>query len=165
MMAAMTAFGLLGLPVRFALDSETLTTHWQKAIVLVHPDRFAGRSDAEKRVAQQWAGRINDAKALLANPVTRAAEILRLAGVELDAETDTKMPADFLMQQMAWREMAEEEDQRDGLVAEVRQAMDAEIEVLTQALDTDKDYLRARDSARRLLFIQKLATQVNIPLK
>ena len=52
-MAQMTAFSLLGLPEKFALTADEVEAAWKKAIALVHPDRFAGRPAAERRVAEQ----------------------------------------------------------------------------------------------------------------
>jgi molecular chaperone HscB len=38
----------------------------------VHPDRFVNATDAEKRVAMQWATRANEAYQTLKNPQKRA---------------------------------------------------------------------------------------------
>ena len=75
-MAQMTAFSLLGLPEKFALTADEVEAAWKKAIALVHPDRFAGRPAAERRVAEQWAGRIIEARDVLASDVGRATELL-----------------------------------------------------------------------------------------
>jgi molecular chaperone HscB len=38
----------------------------------VHPDKFVSATDAEKRVAMQWATRANEAYQTLKNPQQRA---------------------------------------------------------------------------------------------
>lgn len=154
-MARENAFSLLGLPEQFALTHEAIEAAWKQAIALVHPDRFANRPEAERIVAARWAERINDAKARLLNPIQRAQDLLARHGVGLDAETDTAMPVDFLMQQMEWREAAS-----DGETNRVRDEAQMEsarlVRLLAQAIDVDSDWQAARDAARRLVFITKL---------
>ena len=99
----MTSFVLLGVPEQFRLDPAAIEAGWKKAIAAVHPDRFADRSAAERRVAEQWAGRINEARDALMTPVARATELLKLRGRDIKSETDTHMDTAFLMQQMQWR--------------------------------------------------------------
>ena len=159
-MAQQTAFSLLGLPATFRQDAALIDEHWKRAIALVHPDRFAGRSEQEKRVAEQWAGRINDAKATFSNPISRAKLLLETVGVKLDAESDTKMPADFLMQQMLWRERAEDPSERDGVRREVDSAYDAEIALLEKTLDQSHEYDFARECTRRLMFLDKMRREL-----
>ena len=61
-MARESAFSLLGLPEQFSLSAEQIDRAWHERIALVHPDRFAASGNAAKRVAEQWAGRLNDAR-------------------------------------------------------------------------------------------------------
>lgn len=161
-MAQMTAFSLLGLPEKFALAADEVEAAWKKAIALVHPDRFAGRPAAERRVAEQWAGRINEARDVLASDVGRATELLKLRGVDIRTETDTRMDSAFLMQQMDWRERLETTDEagRAALASDVAAAKDAEKAVLTNALDESFDAEKARSAVRRLMFIEKMAAAV-----
>lgn len=161
-MAQMTAFSLLGLPEKFAITADEVEAAWKKAIALVHPDRFAGRPAAERRVAEQWAGRINEARDVLASDVGRATELLKLRGVDIRTETDTRMDSAFLMQQMDWRERLENADEagRAALASDVAAAKDAEKAVLTNALDESFDAEKARSAMRRLMFIEKMAAAV-----
>lgn len=160
-MVDQTAFALLGLPARFHQDAALIDEHWKRAIALVHPDRFAGRGEQEKRVAEQWAGRINDAKATLLNPVLRAKLLLETAGVTLDAESDTKMPADFLMQQIEWRERVESGGDYEALRAEVEASYASEISLLEKSLDETHDYGVARDAVRRVMFLDKIKRELS----
>ena len=48
-----SAFSLLGLPERFSLSAEEIDRAWRERIALLHPDRFAGKSAAERRVAER----------------------------------------------------------------------------------------------------------------
>lgn len=92
---AQNAFTLLSLPAVFALSGDKVEEAWRRAIALVHPDKFVSRPVAERRVAEQWAGRINEARDALIDPVSRATLLLQNAGVDVGRETDTRMPGDF----------------------------------------------------------------------
>ncbi len=97
-------FELFGLPVRFAVDSAALDAAFRDVQGKVHPDKFVNASDAEKRVAMQWATRANEAYQTLKNPQKRAGYLCELNGAPLQVESNTAMPLAFLMQQMEWRE-------------------------------------------------------------
>ncbi len=115
-------FTLFGLPARFALDRAQVDARWRALQTEVHPDRFAAQGPAAQRVAMQWAVRVNEAYRRLKDPLARAAYLCEHRGAPIAAESNTAMPADFLMQQMAWREALA--DARSG--AEV-QGIDADV--------------------------------------
>ena len=141
-MAQMTPFELFGLKPAFKVDLEALHAAHERAILQVHPDRFADRPAAERRVAEQWASRINEAYAVLKDPVMRAVWLCEAAGRSVGAETNTRMPMDFLMQQMAWR----------GAAVTV-------LEALSIAIDETHDWVKAVDLTRRLMFIERFLEQ------
>src|SRR4051794_6042601 len=101
-------FELFHLPQRFEIDMSALDKAYREVQNRVHPDKFAHASDAEKRVAMQWATRANEAYQTLKDPYKRAAYLCEQNGVDVQAESNTAMPADFLMQQMEWREALED---------------------------------------------------------
>ena len=70
-MAAMSPFEIFGLKPQFRIDKQKLDEKYFEIQKKVHPDRFASASDAEKRVAQQWATLINDAYQKLSDPIQR----------------------------------------------------------------------------------------------
>ena len=78
----------------------------------MHPDRFAAEGAAAQRVAMQWAVRVNEAYQRLKDPLKRAAYLCELHGAPIDAENNTAMPRDFLMQQMEWREALDDARRR-----------------------------------------------------
>lgn len=162
---AQNAFTLLSLPSVFALSEDKVEEAWRRAIALVHPDKFASRPAAERRVAEQWAGRINEARDALVDPVARASLLLQLAGVDVGRESDTRMPAEFLMQQMMWRE--ELEDARadaariEKLRADVSEVRNQLLSELTESLDVEKNFESARAQVRRLMFVEKLLKEIH----
>src|SRR6187402_2990730 len=97
-------FQLFDLLPRFALDMAALDHAYRSVQGQVHPDRFAASTAAENRVAMQWATQANEAYRTLKSPLKRAAYLCERAGVPIDAESNTTMPTEFLMQQLHWRE-------------------------------------------------------------
>ena len=54
-------FELFGLSARYRVDQDALDAAYRKLQSEVHPDRFAGGSDAERRIALQASARVNEA--------------------------------------------------------------------------------------------------------
>ncbi|HEY3635598.1 MAG TPA: Fe-S protein assembly co-chaperone HscB [Caldimonas sp.] len=156
-------FALFGLPRRFALDRGELDARRRALQAEVHPDRFAGADAAARRAAMQWAVRVNEAYERLGDPLKRAAYLCELAGVPIRAEDNTAMPAEFLRQQMAWRESLEEAESRDDVDA-VARALAAErrsaYQQLADALDVRHDPAQAGREVRALMFVERFAADV-----
>lgn len=159
-----TFFSLLNLPTAYALDLSQLEQAWREASARVHPDRFATASAAEKRIAMQWAARINQAYDVLKNPVKRAVYLCELAGQAVDAENNTRMDPAFLMKQMQWRETLDEvRNDPAGLtqlaetIHQERQALER---CLTELLDNKKDYVTASEKVRQLMFVAKIQQEI-----
>ena len=158
-------FELFQLPARFEVDQSALDAAYREIQGRVHPDRFVGSSDGEKRVAMQWATRANDAYQTLRNPQKRAQYLCELNGVDLQTESNTAMPAAFLMQQMEWRE--ELGDARAGKDAGALDALDAQVRAerkqmlvtVGQQLDVG-DYAAAAQGVRSLMFLDKFGDEV-----
>ncbi|MCU0939098.1 MAG: Fe-S protein assembly co-chaperone HscB [Burkholderiaceae bacterium] len=162
MSVSLDHFALFGLAPRFAVDLDALEAAYKRVQAQVHPDRFAAGSAAERRVAMQWATQANEAYRALRDDARRAAYLCERAGVPIDAESNTAMPTDFLMQQLEWREALDEaraSGQGDAAVrAQVDAARGATIEQLAAALDTAQDAPRAAALVRQLMFIDKFRT-------
>jgi molecular chaperone HscB len=156
-------FSLLGLPLQFELDSTALEQAYRQVQQQVHPDKFATASDVEKRVAMQWATRANEAYQTLKSPLKRARYLCELQGIDLQLESNTAMPAAFLMQQMAWREQLE---QANGQAASLNQ-LALDLQAARQQLQTEvasllaqANYLATAEKLRQWMFLDKLASEV-----
>lgn len=165
-MSAPDHFSLLALPARFAIDLGELETAYKRVQTQVHPDRFAIASAAEKRVAMQWATRANEAFSVLRDPLRRAAYLCERHGAAIDAESNTAMPASFLMQQMEWREALDavtatgDETRRARLHADVAAEHARIVAELGRKLDDEQDYAGAAALVRQLMFIDKFGREV-----
>jgi molecular chaperone HscB len=163
-------FELLGLPAVFAIDPARLDQRYRELQGRVHPDRFAAASEAERRVAMQWATRANEAYRTLRDPLARARYLLSLKGYDTGEESNTAMPPDFLMQQMEWREAAvEARAERDHealarLRAELDDARGEMLESLARALDA-ANYDAGCSLVRKLRFLEKLDEEIDEALQ
>ncbi|UUX97648.1 Fe-S protein assembly co-chaperone HscB [Aquabacterium sp. J223] len=156
-------FTLFGLPRRFTLDPAQLEERRRVLQAATHPDRFASQGAAAQRVAMQWAVRVNEAHRRLKDPVARAALLCELAGVPIDAERNTAMPAEFLVQQMAWREALEEAADVPAVEALDDQVAAFEREVqanIARLLDQQGDARAAAERVRALMFVARFRSDV-----
>jgi len=164
-------FELLGLPLAHALDTGRLEGAYRDLQSQVHPDRFAAATEAERRVALQWAARANEAYRTLRDPVARARYLLGLKGFDTGEESNTTMPADFLMQQMEWREaVAEARGERDAarlesLRADIGTERAEMLRVLERAIDRDANYDAGCSLVRKLRFLEKLEAEIDEALE
>lgn len=157
-------FELFGLAPAFRLESERLERSYREIQSQVHPDRFAHAGDAERRASLQWTTRVNEAYRTLKDPVQRARHILELNGVDVAFETNTAMPADFLLQQMELRESlesAKDAAQLDALREQL--GIDKRIleKAIAEAIDAKKDYAAAAGLVRKLQFLDKLDAEID----
>jgi molecular chaperone HscB len=158
-------FRFFGLEQRFSLDLSALDQAYLAIQKEVHPDRHARGSDTEQRLAMQMATLANTALQTLKNPIQRGLYLCQLHGVDARLETNTAMPAAFLMKQMEWRESLEEREEDlvalEAFAAEVDQSKRDILTEITQAIDGAKNYNRAAELLRGLLFIDKFALELD----
>ncbi len=158
-------FALFGMTPRFTIDAAVLDAASRDPPGRVHPDKLAAATDAEKRVAMQWATRANEAYQTLKSPLKRAAYLCELNGIDLAIESNTQMPPAFLMQQMSWREALEEaRDAKDlaaleGVESELRAARAQQLADIASLLD-DAQFATAGERVRQLMFIEKFGDEV-----
>jgi molecular chaperone HscB len=158
-------FRFFGLEQQFNLDLSALDQAYLAIQKEVHPDRHARGSDTEQRLAMQMATLANTAFQTLKNPIQRGLYLCQLNGVDARLETNTAMPAAFLMKQMEWRESLEDQDEDLGaletLAEEVDQAKRDTLAEIAQAIDAAQNYERAAELLRGLLFIDKFALELD----
>ena len=164
-------FDLLGLRPAYAIDSSDLESRYRELQGRVHPDRFAAAPESERRIAMQWAVQANEAYRTLRDPVGRARYLLLLKGFDTGEESNTAMPADFLMQQMEWREgVAAARGSRDAArLGELRADIGAEreemLKQLERAIDRDANYDAGCSLVRKLRFLEKLDEEIDEALE
>lgn len=164
-------FELFGLPPSFQIDGARLDQAYREIQMLVHPDKSAHLGDQERRMSMQWATHANEAYQILKNPLSRARYLLHLHGVDTQEESNTAMPAEFLMAQMEWREAimeakeAQDETDMEALHHRLRGEIRAQHEELGQLLDEQADYQAASGLVRKLKFMEKLGEEIDRALE
>lgn len=158
-------FALFQMTPAFTIDAARLDAAYRELQARVHPDKFAAATDAEKRVAMQWATRANEAYQTLKNPLKRASYLCELNGVDLGIESNTAMPPAFLMQQMEWREALEDARHAkdvaalESLDAELRSARRHQLDDIAALLDGG-NFQQAGERVRQLMFVEKFGDEV-----
>ncbi|MBE0621906.1 MAG: Fe-S protein assembly co-chaperone HscB [Burkholderiales bacterium] len=162
-------FELFGLPQRFHLDLAQMEQAYRQIQSQVHPDRYVQAGDAERRASMQSATQVNEAYRTLKDPLTRARYLLALQQVDVESENNTAMPAEFLMQQMQWREAVEEAADQPEALAELELRLAGEMKdhyaELERSLDSDGDYALAAESVRKLMFLERLREEIGDALE
>ena len=156
-------FTLFGLPQCFALDRVVLDSSWRALQAQVHPDKFVADGAAAQRLAMQWAVRVNQAYQRLKDPLQRGAYLCELRGAPIQAENNTAMPVDFLMQQMAWREALDDAAglaDVEALHATVAAHQAQLVGTLGETLDAHGDAQAAAQQVRALMFVAKFCDDI-----
>ncbi len=159
-----TDFELFDIPMQFAQDRAQIDARWKDLQREAHPDKFAAQGATAQRVAMQWSVRINEAYQRLKSPLRRASYLCELHGAPVDAENNTAMPADFLMQQMAWREALDEAktvQDMEEIAVQSKISGHAQLSKIEQALDANRDFSAAAQQVRSLMFTERFAREVD----
>jgi molecular chaperone HscB len=160
-------FELFDLKPIFNIELEILESNYRKIQSEAHPDRFVTAPAAEKLKSMQLATLANEAYLTLKNPANRAKYLLELQGITAISETNTAMPAEFLMQQMEWRETLEDAitakniEPLEYLLSEIQIEAKSLQSSLVKLLDEEKDYTTATDATRKLIFIEKVCADIH----
>lgn len=157
-------FTLFGLKQQFAQDRAAVDARWKELQREAHPDKFAAQGPAAQRIAMQWSVRINEAYQRLKDPLKRAAYLCELSGAAVNAHSNTAMPAQFLMQQIEWREAFDEAttvQAVEALMDEVQVSRKNLLQECEQFIDLQHDAVAAVAPVRALMFIEKFAQDLN----
>jgi molecular chaperone HscB len=164
----MQFFEVFGIVAQFRIQLSTLDSKFRALQAQTHPDKFSSASDADRRAAEQRSALVNDAYTTLKDPVRRAAYLIeKTCGVDPFAQTNTKMPATFLIEQMSLRDDLAEHRAKNA--TDALEAMRDRVEdqalhtesILAALLDDARDMDAATVEARKLRFQQKLLVEID----
>jgi molecular chaperone HscB len=97
-------FETFGIAANYDLDLKELATRHRALSKALHPDRYADRSAAERRLALNKAIEVNSAWRTLRDPIQRAVSLLQIQGVSQGETKEPKPPMALLMEMMEVRE-------------------------------------------------------------
>jgi len=161
-------FELFGLPADFRVDLDEVSLRYRDLQKVVHPDKFASAGEQQQRIAMQSATLVNEAYAVLKDPLKRAQYLLSLKGRDADGENLTTTDGAFLMQQMELREALGETREADDplevidkLLGTIKTAINEQIAKLTILLETSspEDLDEAMESVYKMQFLNKLYSE------
>lgn len=164
-------FTLFGLPRAQSLDMESLENSFRAIQAQVHPDKHAHAADSDRRLAMQWATRVNEAFQTLKSPGRRARYLLGLLGHDPQVESNTAMPMEFLVSQMELREAvmdaraAGDEDALDAVRVRLLNEVRDEYQRLAELIDVTGDFAAAGNLVRQLMFQEKLLNEIDDALE
>lgn len=159
-------FQLFDLPQRYLLDLGQLERNYRTLQASMHPDRFVGDGAQARRLAEQYSGLLNQAYTTLRCPVERAAHLLQLLGVEIDAAS-TISDGDFLFRQMTLRERLHGARQQcdEAALLQLKQEALAEQSGLKQAFSQVVEESKELESALQILlkmrFLKKFLSDIH----
>lgn len=151
----------------FAQDRVTLDARWKELQREAHPDKFASQGSTAQRLAMQWSVRINEAYGRLKDPLKRASYLCDLNGAAVMGETNTAMPASFLMRQLTWREELDDASTAcdiEKIAAEVDADERDVLLKLEQLIDIEKNFAAASEWVRSLMFTVRFAEELRVRL-
>ncbi|MBN2678641.1 Fe-S protein assembly co-chaperone HscB [Acidithiobacillus montserratensis] len=165
----LSLFAVVGLPASFDLDAQSLRERVLDLQKMLHPDRFAHADATKRRYSLEWSTRLNEALAILRDPLKRADYLLRAQGVDALGEQVKVADPALLMSQMMYRERLEDllaaKDLQglEALRTEVTAAGDKAIEKLGIFLKTLPCSQSAAAGAvlRELQFLDKLEDEID----
>ncbi len=133
-------FAILGLPATFPQDAGQIR---ERALTLqraLHPDRFSQAGPAEQRLSLEWSTRINEALAILTDPLRRADYLFqqRFGHSALGEEQGSLRNPVILLREMERREALE-----DAALLQDHQALDS----MRTAAEQEENQLQKRLSA------------------
>lgn len=162
-------FEIFGLPLTFEIDTTLLADRFRSLQSAIHPDKFANASDLERRLSVQKSAQINEAFQTLKHPLSRARYLLLIKGIDLSMDTDTKMDAGFLMEQIGLRERLDAAKSAADPAAELAVLSEAITEKFSRLqseltrqfeISDAQALLAARDTVRKMQFLDKLHQEV-----
>jgi molecular chaperone HscB len=160
-------FELFQLPQHFHVDLAQLDNHYRELQARVHPDKSAHLSDAERRLSLQWATLANEAYQTLKRPLERARYLLKIRGVDTREEDNTAMPAEFLLEQIEWREELQtamtlrDQPAMDKIARRLKSETDNLHASLADLIDGETQHAAATVVVRQLAFLEKLGRDLN----
>ena len=150
--------------MQFKQDRAVIDARWKELQREAHPDKFAAQGAAAQRVAMQWSVRINEAYQRLKDPLKRATYLCELHDAPINAENNTAMPTDFLMQQMEWREALDEAktvDEMNEIAYRSSKYGREQLSKIEQMIDMQKDFPAAAQQVRNLMFVERFSSEVD----
>ncbi len=153
-------FTLLGIAEGFDVNPEILEANYFTLQKQYHPDRLAGRPEAERVQSLQKASDINEAYRTLKNPLKRAEYLLSLHNIDMK---EAKPDQQLLMEVMEQREALSETNnlQLKELTVQAEDNRSQYISNLAELFDR-QDFDTAQDVVLKLKYTEKFLEEIRV---
>ena len=160
-------FRRLGLEAGFDIDMDMAEKRYLGFQRAIHPDRFAAKPAKERALAEAQSVSLNEAYETLKDPLSRAAYLLRLKGVDASVSKDETMrDPELLMEAMEAREAlmeAESAPAIEKLAAKAGADAIGVLSELSKAFVAD-DLTRANHLVTRFKYLRKFLEETRTRL-
>lgn len=158
--AGFDPYAALGLERRYFVDPDLVEQSYRALARKLHPDRFAARVPAWRRISLQWTALLNEARRVLKDRDARAWWLA--TGSPRPRETGgPRLDPAFLEEMFEWREMEGEVPGSVQPLASAREsALRGELEEMFRAWEAGEASLgEVEDRLSRLRYVVGLATE------
>lgn len=160
-------FQRLGINRGFDVGDDVLSRHYFDLQARLHPDRFASRTATERAASLAQATALNEAYQTLRDPLSRAAYLLQLAGIDAPTETSgTVADPELLMESLERREAlaaAQSPEDISKIVAEAEHDAKGCVDALSKAFASG-DLEDAKRLTTRFKYLNKLGEEARARL-
>ncbi len=159
-------FELFDLKKQYSVDLAELKRIHQTLLQATHPDRHLNQGAEQERMALQVSAHVNSAYETLASPLLRAQYLLNQSGLPTDFTSVTINDAQFLMEQMQWREslgeIAEQQDEPalETLTKEVKQYRQNLLDDILNHFNQN-ELSAAQTCVSKLYFVDKMLRSID----
>ncbi len=153
----MTHFQIFKMPQTYDIDEVALDKTFKQLQMLLHPDRFALKSETERKISAIQSSLVTQAYQVLKNPKLRAEYLLALQGHKVDV---TDVDQEFLMEMMELMEVLNENDElTQEQLKELMQMNERERSevgrLFSQSFDA-RDWSKAKQYAAKLNYLVRV---------
>lgn len=160
-------FQRLGISRGFEIGNDVLSRHYFDLQARLHPDRFASRTATERAASLAQATALNEAYQTLRDPLSRAAYLLQLAGIEAPTEASgTVNDPELLMESLDRREALAQAGSPEE-ISKIAGEADADAKACVGALSNAfavGDLEDAKRLTTRLKYLNKLTEEARARL-
>uniref|UniRef100_A0A182PNF7 J domain-containing protein n=1 Tax=Anopheles epiroticus TaxID=199890 RepID=A0A182PNF7_9DIPT len=150
-------FELLKLKKEFNIDAVKLVQNYRHIQSMIHPDKFAQKSEHEKTIALEWSSLVNKAYNTLSKSIERGKYLLMLNGVSI-SEENTSVDKEFLLKMMDVNESVEDAETKNELEG-IASDVSTDVELLNSQLIA---HFEANDVESAKETIVRLKYMINI---
>lgn len=159
-------FDVFDLETTLDVDVKDLEKRYWKLQRDLHPDKYSGKTDEERKISADVSSYINEAYSTLKSRHARAVYYLQLHGVIL-GEMRTVSSPELLMEVMELREELEETNGHEdvlNLQTRLNQSLEDGYQSLKDAVVSQKNIDRATQIILRIQYLEKLLLEVDAKL-